>query len=79
MTIDLNSYGPGRPLLPATKKTMEEMIRLIGEDPGIRSAKLAKQVGLSSLQCAIFAKRLEKKGLITIGRSERALTYTLVA
>lgn len=75
--MDLQNYGPGRPQTDQTLKTLAEMVRIITAEPGIQSARLAKQVGLPSLQCAIFAKRLEKKGVIKIQKVDRALTYTL--
>lgn len=73
--MDLNYYGPGRPPLPETMETMTQMVEAIRVEPGIRSAKLAKQVGLTSLQCSTLAKRLEKRGFITITRDNRTLTY----
>jgi hypothetical protein len=58
--------------------TLNSMVDLIKTNPGIQSARLAKLVGLPSLQCAIFAKRLEKKGVIKIEKVDRTLTYTAI-
>lgn len=75
--MDLNSYAPGRPPFPQTMETLEEMVKQIREEPGIPSAKLAKKVGLTSLQCSTFAKRLAKQGFIEIQKKDRALVYTI--
>jgi hypothetical protein len=75
--MDLNHYGPGRPPSPETMALLNKMVSGIREEPGIKSAKLARRVGIPSLQCAIYAKRLAKRGFIVIGRQNRALTYTL--
>jgi Mn-dependent DtxR family transcriptional regulator len=75
--IDLEHYGPGRPPLPETRARMEKMIREIEKDPGIRSVKLAKLLGVTSLECATLAKRLRRRGFITVGHKDRALVYYL--
>jgi hypothetical protein len=78
MNVDLASYAPGRPAKPETVEKMQKMLGRIKECPGIMSARLAKDVGLSSQECSNLASRLQKKGLITIGKAEnRALVYTL--
>ena len=75
--MDLTHYGPGRPPSLGTMATLGKMMVVIEHEPGIKSAKLARQIGIPSLQCAIYAKRLAKRGFITLGRDNRALTYTL--
>jgi DNA-binding MarR family transcriptional regulator len=79
MDVDLESYAPGRPAKPETVAKMKEMLARIKDHPGIMSARLAKDVGLTSQECSNLATRLQKKGLITIGKADnRALVYTLV-
>lgn len=77
MKIDVNTYGPGRPSLPQTIKTMEKMVELVQAEPGIPSAKLARKLGLDSLQCSTLAKRLAKQGILVIEKPNRALTYRI--
>lgn len=79
MNVDLESYAPGRPAKPETVEKMKQMLAYIKKEPGIMSARLAKAVGITSQECSNLATRLEKKGLITIGKADnRALVYTLV-
>jgi hypothetical protein len=77
--IDLESYGPGRPPLPETRKRLEKMVAEIQREPGIKSAKLARKIGVTSLECATLARRLKKRGIIEIGKADRSLIYTLAA
>lgn len=77
MKFDLEHYGPGRPPLPETRDRMKQMLKAIQKEPGIQSAKLARQLGISSLECSTLAKRLAKRGFITIGHHNRSLTYSL--
>jgi predicted transcriptional regulator len=58
-------------------KVMEDMLGHIRQEPGIPSAKLARKIGLSSLQCATLARRLAKRGFITVGKENRSLVYTI--
>ncbi|HVJ70560.1 MAG TPA: winged helix-turn-helix transcriptional regulator [Sphingomicrobium sp.] len=75
MKIDLEHYGPGRPPLPETMDRMKRMVREIQKEPGIMSAKLARKLGISSLECAALARRLERRKILKIERADRALTY----
>ena len=80
MKIDLANYGPGRPPKPETMETMEKMVRCIRRSPGIRSAKLARELDISSLRCSTLARRLEAKGVVRVERTEdNALAYHLIA
>lgn len=76
--MDLNNYGPGRPPSEEVKAILQRMVETIKEEPGIPSARLATLVGLSSLQCAMLARRLKKRGLINIGKRDSMLVYTAV-
>jgi Mn-dependent DtxR family transcriptional regulator len=58
---------------------MKRMVREIEKQPGIQSAKLARKLGISSLECAALARRLSRRGFVTIGHQNRMLTYTLSA
>ena len=75
--LDLNNYGPGRPPLPETMKRMQKMVEEIETSPGIHSAKLAKIIGVTSLECATLADRLIARGFITKSNDGRARTYEL--
>lgn len=77
MKLDLENYGPGRPPLPETMDRMKRMVREIGKQPGIHSAKLARILGIGSLECATLADRLINRGYIALGHDGRARTYTL--
>jgi DNA-binding MarR family transcriptional regulator len=57
---------------------MKEMLREIGKEPGIMSARLARKVKLTSQECSNLAARLARRNLIVVGKApNRALTYTL--
>lgn len=73
--LDLNNYGPGRPPLPATMARMQKMMEEIEKSPGIHSARLAKLIGVSSLECATLADRLIRRGFITKSNDDRARIY----
>ena len=77
--MDLQNYGPGRPTSPDMVQVMHKMIKLIGKEPGIPSARLAKILGLSSIRCSTLARRLQKKDLIKIDKQDRMLTYSLIS
>lgn len=77
--MDLNTYSPGRPPLPETMDLMKRMVKAIQKEPGIKSAKLAKNLNIASLRCSVLAKRLAKQGAIRIDKADdRALTYTAI-
>jgi hypothetical protein len=76
--MDLNTYAPGRPPKPETMTEMQKMVKVIKAEPGIRSAKLAQKLGMTSLRCAMLGRRLAKQGKIVIERQpDRALAYRL--
>lgn len=77
MKHDIHYYGPGRPPLPETVKRMERMVKEIQKEPGIKSAKLARMLGITSLECSTLARRLAKRDVLVIGKADRSLTYTL--
>ena len=78
MKLDVANYGPGRPPLPDTIAKMNKMLRIIEKSPGIKSAKLAREIGIKSNQCSILAHRLAKKGFVTITKdAEKSLVYRL--
>ncbi len=78
MKLDLEHYGPGRPPLPETLARLNKMIKEIGKEPNIPSAKLAKLLGINSQECAALARRLEKRGFLVVDHQKRALTYRLM-
>lgn len=75
MNVDLETFGPGRPLLPETQAKMKAMLRLIEKEPGIRSAKLARAIKVSSQECANLSRKLESRGLIRVQSSAGARQY----
>lgn len=77
MNVDLDTFGPGRPLLPETKGKMMTMLRLIRKEPGIRSAKLARAIKISSQECANLSRKLEQRDLIRVESSAGARQYYL--
>lgn len=77
MKIDFDIYGPGRPLLPETIAKLKAMLEAIRKEPGIQSAKLAKQLKVPSLECANLSRKLEKRGLITVETVRHARCYRL--
>jgi Mn-dependent DtxR family transcriptional regulator len=78
MNVELDTFGPGRPLLPETQAKMKTMLRHIQKEPGIRSAKLARMTKVSSQECANLSRKLEKRGLIRVESSAGARQYYLV-
>ena len=78
MNVELETFGPGRPLLPETQAKMKSMLKHIGKEPGIRSAKLARLVSVSSQECANLSRKLEHRGLIRVQSSAGARQYYLV-
>ena len=79
MKFDLNIYGPGRPLLPETRKRMEAMLRAIEKEPGIQSARLAKSLGIASIEAANLSRKLEKRGLIEVRTVQNSRCYWIKA
>jgi Mn-dependent DtxR family transcriptional regulator len=77
MTIEFDTFGPGRPLLPETQEKMRAMLRHIKKEPGIRSAKLARLVKVSSQECANLSRKLEHRGMISVVSSAGARQYYL--
>lgn len=73
----LTNYGPGRPPFPETKETMRRMLERIQAEPGIPSAKLARELGIGSTQCSTLARRMEKWGLLEIENRRRTLYLRL--
>jgi hypothetical protein len=51
---------------------MQKMVKVIKAEPGIRSAKLAQKLGMTSLRCAMLGRRLAKQGKIVIERQPTA-------
>jgi Mn-dependent DtxR family transcriptional regulator len=78
MQVDLETFGPGRPLLPGTQAKMKAMLRLIQKEPGIRSAKLARAIKVSSQECANLSRKLEQRKLIRVESSAGARQYYLI-
>ena len=76
MKFDLNIYGPGRPLLPETRKRMEAMLRAIEKEPGIQSARLAKSLGIASIEAANLSR---KRGLIEVRTVQNSRCYWIKA
>jgi len=77
MNIDLETFGPGRPLLPETQAKMKSMLRHIQKEPGIRSAKLTRLVKISSQECANLSRKLEHRKLIRVTSGEGIRQYHL--
>ena len=77
MQIEFETFGPGRPLLPETQKKMKAMLSIIQKEPGIRSAKLARAIKVSSQECANLSRKLEGRGLIRVESSAGARQYYL--
>lgn len=77
MNVDFETFGPGRPLLPETQKKMKTMLSLIKKEPGIRSAKLARAIQVSSQECANLSRKLEQRGLIRVESSANVRQYYL--
>lgn len=75
MKIDFDIYGPGRPLLPETIEKLKAMLEAIRKEPGIPSSKLAKQLKISSLECANLSRKLEKRELIEVETVRHARRY----
>lgn len=75
MKIDFDIYGPGRPLLPETVAKLKAMLEAIRKEPGIQSAKLAKRLRISSLECANLSRKLEKRELISVETVRHARCY----
>lgn len=76
--IDLTHYGPGRPPKPETLDLMMRMLKRVEKEPGIPSAKLAQQLKIKSIRCSVLARRLEKKGVLVVKRTDDGtLTYTV--
>lgn len=67
------NYGPGRPPFPETRIAMQRMLERIQAEPGIPSAKLARELGLGSAQCSTFARRMEEWGLLRIENRNQTL------
>lgn len=67
---ELYSYAPGRPPNPETLKQMEFILKAVRKDPGVRSAKIAQDLKVKSARVSTLARRLEKKGLLLVGRCE---------
>lgn len=78
MNVDLETFGPGRPLLPETQAKMKTMLRHIQKEPGIRSAKLARVIKVTSQECANLSRKLEGRGLIRVESSAGARQYYLI-
>jgi len=80
LNIDLTQYGPGRPMSNETMKLLKKMVSRIGQEPGIPSGKLARELGIKTVLCSKLARRLEKRGFVSIDKTpSNSLTYTLVA
>lgn len=71
------NYGPGRPPFPETRETMLRMLERIQAEPGIPSAKLARELGIESSQCSTLARRMEKWGLLKIENRRQTLYLRL--
>jgi Mn-dependent DtxR family transcriptional regulator len=77
MNVEFETFGPGRPLLPETQKKLRSMLSHIQKEPGIRSAKLARLLKVSSQECANLSRKLEHRGLIRVESSAGARQYYL--
>lgn len=71
------NYGPGRPPFPETRDTMRRMLERIQAEPGIPSAKLARELGIGSAQCSTLARRMEDWGLLVIETRNQTLRLHL--
>ena len=73
------NYGPGRPPFPETQEAMQRMLERIQTEPGIPSAKLARELDIGSAQCSTFARRMEEWGLLVIENRGRTLHLHLAS
>lgn len=73
MLEEKTNYGPGRPPFPETRDVMLRMLEGIQTEPGIPSAKLARELGIDSAQCSTFARRMEEWGLLVIENRDQTL------
>lgn len=71
------NYGPGRPPFPETRETMRRMLERIQTEPGIPSAKLARELGIGSAQCSTLARRMEDWGLLEVENRNQTLYLRL--
>lgn len=77
MLEEKTNYGPGRPPFPETQDAMRRMLERIQTEPGIPSAKLARELNLDSAQCSTFARRMEEWGLLEIENRGQTLYLSL--